>query len=61
MAATGDYADPIVVHPQDVQVTVHNRTETTLLRLIGVSSFEVSATATARAVQGIDTAREVAP
>jgi len=61
MAATGDYADPVVVGPQEVQVTVHSRTESSLLHLIGVPSFEVSATATARAVQGIDAPTEVAP
>jgi Flp pilus assembly protein TadG len=60
MAATGDYADPVLIDPQEVHVTVHSRTESTLLGLIGVSSFEVAATATARAVQGIDTATEVA-
>jgi Flp pilus assembly protein TadG len=61
MASTGDYADPVVVGPQEVQVTVHSRTESTLLHLIGVSSFQVAATATARAVQGIDAPTEVAP
>jgi Flp pilus assembly protein TadG len=61
MSSTGDYADPVVVGPQEIQVTVHSRTRSSLLHLIGVSSFEVSATATARAVQGIDTPTEVAP